>query len=85
MPSDPTSNATTPAAASIRERREWCDEHCPGSYEIEPLGPNPEQLTGRRFRFESDKIAVHFKLRRHRSMTPVAAARAVAGRLDFHP
>ena len=119
MPSDPTSNATTPAAASIparqpwpgdffekfaeryglkrdwvdderrretpwvvdcigltrvtlppgvfahelRERREWCDEHCPGSYEIEPLGPNPEELTGRQFRFESDKIAVHFKLR----------------------
>src|SRR4051812_1425618 len=119
MPSDPTTNATTPAAATIParhpcpgdffkrfaeryglkkgwvdderrretpwvvdcdglsraklppgvferefcERRDWLKAHCPGAFEIEPLGPNPEELTGRRFRFESDVMAVYFKLR----------------------
>jgi hypothetical protein len=47
---------------ALRERQEWCERHAPGDYEIEPIGPNPEQLTGRRFRFVDPKVAVAFKL-----------------------
>jgi hypothetical protein len=57
-------NLTAPGEfeQALRERRDWCQEHAPGDYEIEPIGPNPEQLTGRRFRFVDPKIAVAFKV-----------------------
>jgi hypothetical protein len=47
---------------ALGERREWCEEHCPGQYVIEPLGPNPEELTGRRFRFLDENDAALFIL-----------------------
>ena len=47
---------------ALCERRDWCEQHAPGDYEIEPIGLNPEQLTGRRFRFVDPKIAVAFKV-----------------------
>lgn len=47
---------------AFNERRAWCQKHAAGEFEIEPIGPNPEQLTGRRFRFESADTAALFKL-----------------------
>ena len=47
---------------TLSERRDWCEQHAPGDYEIEPIGPDPEQLTGRQFRFVDPKMAVAFKL-----------------------
>jgi hypothetical protein len=32
-------------------RVRWCEKYAPGDFEIEPIGPGPEQLTGRRCRF----------------------------------
>lgn len=46
---------------ALAVRRAWCEQNALGDYEIEPIGPNPECLTGRRFRFSSDKIAALFK------------------------
>jgi hypothetical protein len=46
----------------LRDRREWLAENCRGQYEIKPLGPNPECLTGRRFVFEKEEDAARFKL-----------------------
>ena len=47
---------------AYRERDEWCREHCPGNYLIEPLGPCPERLTGRRFWFVREADAALFKM-----------------------
>ena len=57
-------NLTAPGQfeQALRERRDWCEQLAPGDYEIEPIGPNPEQLTGRRFRFVNPRIAVAFKM-----------------------
>jgi hypothetical protein len=57
-------NLTAPGQfeQALRERRDWCEQHAPGDYEIEPIGPNPANLTGRRFRFVDSKMAVAFKM-----------------------
>jgi hypothetical protein len=47
---------------ALNERRQWCEEHCQGEYVIESLGPNPEELTGRRFRFANESDAALFRL-----------------------
>jgi hypothetical protein len=56
-------NPTQPGEfeGALRERRDWCEANARGDYEIEPIGPNPEELTGRRFRFANDKVAALFK------------------------
>src|SRR5215212_2756997 len=41
----------------LSERRDWCNENAPGAYDIEPIGPDPERLTGRRFRFADQTVA----------------------------
>ena len=46
---------------AYREREEWCQERCPGNYVIEPLGPCPERLFGRRYRFTHEADAALFK------------------------
>jgi hypothetical protein len=57
-------NLTRPGEfeTALNDRRQWCETHVPGAHEIEPIGPNPEQLTGRRFRFSDQKAAAMFKL-----------------------
>lgn len=57
-------NLTAPGEfeQAVNERRVWCEQHAPGDYEIEPIGPNPEQLSGRQFRFADPKMAVAFKM-----------------------
>jgi hypothetical protein len=47
---------------AYNDRRQWCEVNAPGAHEIEPIGPGPEQLTGRRFRFTCEKTAALFKL-----------------------
>ncbi len=57
-------NLTRPGEfeTALNDRRQWCETHAPDAHVIEPIGPNPEQLTGRRFRFASQKTAALFKL-----------------------
>jgi hypothetical protein len=57
-------NLTRPGEfeTALNDRRQWCDTHAPGAHAIEPIGPGPEQLTGPRFRLESEKVAAMFKL-----------------------
>jgi hypothetical protein len=45
----------------FQDRKMWCHEIAE-DWEIEPIGPNPSQLTGRRFRFARERDAVAFKL-----------------------
>ena len=47
----------------LQMRRDWCTEHARGLWMVQPIGPDPERLTGRRFRFENPRAAVHFKMR----------------------
>jgi hypothetical protein len=46
----------------LNQRRDWCNENAPGTHCIEPIGPCPERLTGRRFRFRDERVATLFKL-----------------------
>lgn len=46
----------------LRDRREWCKDNATGAYDIQPIGPDPERLTGRRFRFAIERDAALFKL-----------------------
>ena len=46
----------------LNERRDWCSENAQGAYCIQPIGPDPERLTGRRFRFADQTVAAKFKL-----------------------
>ena len=43
-------------------RRDWCKNNAIGAYAVEPIGPDPERLTGRRFKFELQRDAELFKL-----------------------
>jgi hypothetical protein len=45
----------------LREREDWCKEHCIGDREIEPIR-QAGRLVGRRFRFGDDTEAVYFRL-----------------------
>jgi hypothetical protein len=58
------SNLTNPSEFEheFQQRRDWCEANAGGGYEIEPIGSNPEALTGRRFRFANANMAVIFKL-----------------------
>lgn len=47
----------------LQKRRDWCVENARGLWMVQPVGPNPEQLTGRRFRFADHVDAVFFKMR----------------------
>jgi hypothetical protein len=65
-------NLTRPGEfeTALNDRRQWCDTHAPGVHAIEPIGPGPEQLSGRRFRFADQKTAVLFKMRFDTSLWP---------------
>lgn len=43
------------------ERRNWCESHCPGDHEIEPIRDHQGRLTGRRFRFADEYDAAKFR------------------------
>jgi hypothetical protein len=47
---------------AYNDRRQWCETYARAAHIIEPIGPGPEQLTGRRFRFACQKTAALFKL-----------------------
>ena len=47
----------------LQNRRDWCVENARGLWMVQPMGPNPEQLIGRRFRFADHRDAVFFRLR----------------------
>ena len=57
-------NLTRPGEfeTALNERREWCEVNAPRRHEVKSIGPNPEQLTGRRFLFADEKTAAMFKL-----------------------
>jgi hypothetical protein len=46
----------------LRERRDWCKNNAIGEYDVEPIGPDPERLTARRFKFANQRDAALFKL-----------------------
>ena len=46
----------------LRHRRDWCTDNATGAYAVEPIGPDPERLTGRRFKFANQRDAALFKL-----------------------
>jgi hypothetical protein len=46
----------------LRDRRDWCENNTTGAYEVGPIGPDPERLTGRRFKFANQRDAALFKL-----------------------
>ena len=41
-------------------RLAWCKQYAP-DFAIEPIGPNPKGLVGKRFRFRDSSIAVLFR------------------------
>ncbi len=46
----------------LRDRRDWCENNTTEAYEVGPIGPDPERLTGRRFKFTNQRDAALFKL-----------------------
>lgn len=46
----------------LHERLAWCEQNASGVYAIEPIGPDPERLTGRRFRFADQGTAALFRM-----------------------
>jgi hypothetical protein len=58
---------------ALNDRRQWCDTHALGAHDIESIGPGPEQLTGRRFRFADEKTAAMFKVSFETNLWPRGA------------
>jgi hypothetical protein len=53
----------------LETRRAWCVANSRGRRMVQPMGSNPEQLVGRRFRFADHRDAVFFKLRFETDLT----------------